>query len=235
MEDTISGQLTKNSSMLTKKEEKFWTNPKIVGYFAAMSADPFIIDRLESVPNPLSMKALDLGCGGGRHTEMLSKFGFEIYACDVSLEMLGYTKQRLSKNRSESKSTPIIKFGSMLNIPFGDSEFDVIISTGVLHQAKSYSEYEQAVREVSRVAKSGCILCLDIFTNKVWDDTYTKVSGENYTVITKEGLYMTLLDKNTFYKLLSDHGFVLQNELPEEIINENTGKRVVLRANFVKN
>lgn len=226
--------INKVKKILINKERNFWANDKIVNYFAAMPADPFIINSLSLIKNRSTKKALDLGCGGGRHTETLFSMGFQTYACDVSDKMVKYTKQRIVKKFFHLNIESAVKYGSILDIPFQTKMFDVIIATGVLHQAKSVSEYKQAIKEVARVSKSECLLYLDIFTNKEWDPTYTKVKGKSNTVITKERLYMTLLSREFFYQLMSKHGFELYKDAPEKTVIENTGPRAILKAIFVK-
>jgi 2-polyprenyl-3-methyl-5-hydroxy-6-metoxy-1,4-benzoquinol methylase len=45
----------------------------MVNYFAEKPADPRIVERLESYMPSAEPRALDLGCGGGRHSEMLAR------------------------------------------------------------------------------------------------------------------------------------------------------------------
>lgn len=222
--------------IIKNKEKKFWNNENIVSYFANKPPDPRILKRLKLIKNIPSRKSLDLGCGGGRHTELLKILGFDTYACDINPKMIFYTKQRLSKffNNKTSLLNKKIIYSSILDLKFPDNYFDVIITTGVLHQAKSYKDYKKAILELSRVLKKNGIVCLNIFTNKVLDNSFTKYKKEKYTVITKEGLVMTLLPKEEFYKLMFESGISLEEELSEDIKKENTGTRSILRANFKK-
>lgn len=47
-------------------------------------------------------KILDLGCGSGRHTVMLTKAGFDVYAIDISKEGLKLTRKWLKEKKSKS-------------------------------------------------------------------------------------------------------------------------------------
>jgi ubiquinone/menaquinone biosynthesis C-methylase UbiE len=120
-----------------------------------------------------------------------------------------------------------------VNLPFASETFDVVITTGVLHQAKNVNEYEAAIKELSRVMKPNGLVCLNIFTSLVLDESYLRLS-DAFVFQTKEGLEMTLLSKTTFYELMLWYGLVLEEELSEDVVEENTGKRSVLRCNFVK-
>lgn len=212
----------------------FWNDQKIVEYFADKPPDFRIKTRLEKIKKRSKIKALDLGCGGGRHTKLLLQLGFDVYACDTNPEMLKATRNKTAGMWSEVNDQKRIVEGNILSTPYPDRIFGAVVATGVLHQAKSIREYKDAIRELSRITKPEAIICLNIFTNKVWDNTYLPVAGEKYTVMTKEGLYMTLLPKNIFYDLMSESGFGLESELAEDVKDENTGPRAVLRANFIK-
>ena len=40
-------------------------------------------------------RVLDLGCGSGRHSELLANNGYQIYGCDISKNSIEITKKRL--------------------------------------------------------------------------------------------------------------------------------------------
>ncbi|MAZ67376.1 hypothetical protein CL652_01235 [bacterium] len=214
------------------KTKYFWNNSQNVNYFSQKPADPRIVKRLEELmsddrPN-YKLSALDLGCGGGRHTEMLLNMGFETSVLDLNPQMLQATVKRVGKKNLHS-----VKRGSIVKLPFEDKSFDIVVTTGVLHQAKNFHEYQVAISELSRILKPGGIVCLNIFTSALLDETYTRLS-DAFAYQTKEGLDMTLLSKTTFYELMEWYGLALEYELSEDSVEENTGKRSVLRCNFVK-
>lgn len=224
---------TNPSSQSSEKENQFWNNDTIVTYFSQKPPDPRIKFRLEKVTARKEKKALDLGCGGGRHTQMLCELGFDTYACDVNEEMVQETHNRLSQALGNLVGERIVH-ANMLELPYENDFFDVAITTGVLHQAKSIEEYQRAITELSRVLKLGGVVALNIFTNKEMDPTYSSVKDNPYTVITRGGLWMTLLPKTLFYEMMTKGKLALEEELIEETKMENTGPRVVLRANFIK-
>ncbi|MEX0917052.1 MAG: class I SAM-dependent methyltransferase [Candidatus Paceibacterota bacterium] len=216
------------------KTKAFWNNSENVNYFSQKPADPKIVKRLEilmSIPASTgnkSLSALDLGCGGGRHAEMLVKMGFKTSVIDLNQEMLRTTVRRVGKINLCS-----IRRGSIVKLPYKNETFDVIVTTGVLHQTKNIYEYQVAVKEISRVLKPGGLVCLNVFTSRILDDTCTLLA-DAFAYQTKEGLDMTLLSKTTFYELMAWYGLTLEDELGEDVVQENTGRRSVLRCNFIK-
>jgi ubiquinone/menaquinone biosynthesis C-methylase UbiE len=168
-----------------------------------------------------------LGCGGGRHTEMLVNMGFDTYAVDINTEMIEITKRRTGIDNK-------INYGEILNIPHEDNFFDVVVTTGVLHQAKNLIEYKKAILELERICKNGAVVCLNIFTNDLFDESYIHKNQEDYNEVeTKEGLLMYLISKEDFVEIMKQSGFVLEN-YQLDFVNENTGQRAVFRANFIK-
>ncbi|MBY0309855.1 class I SAM-dependent methyltransferase [Patescibacteria group bacterium] len=209
---------------------QFWNSRKNVQYFKDKPADPRIEKRLiEFRQNSAThVEALDLGCGGGRHTELLVTLGFSTHAIDLNPQMLRCTKDRVGGNNIIT-----LKRASIIKLPFRNNFFDVVVTTGVLHQAKNITEYQLAICELSRVVKQGGLVCLNIFTSAKLDPTYRK-NKDVFSFKTKEGLDMTLLNKELFYNMMSWYGLTLEQELSEDFVQENTGERSVLRCNFIK-
>lgn len=210
----------------------WWDEPQNVTYFAQKPPDERIARRLCALSERPSKKALDIGCGGGRHTELLWRLGFHWHACDVHQGMLEATRQRMSRYVDCSLAEQRIIFGSIEHLPYVDQSFDVVVVTGVLHQARNLHGYEQAIQELARVTRPGAILCVNIFTNAVADEHYEQI--DEYSVRTREGLVMTLLSKALFYDLMHRHGLSLEDELAEDVKIENTGPRAILRAHFYR-
>lgn len=214
------------------KTKLFWNKHAHVTYFRDKPADPRIERRLKQFISVAldknNIKALDLGCGGGRHTMLLLELGFKTSIVDLHRAMLRATVSRARKYKLSG-----IKRATMTNVPFRDESFEVVVATGVLHQARNLAEYDSAVREVSRVLKPGGLLCLNVFSSKTLDPSYFKLK-DAFAYQTKEGLAMTLLSKDTFMELMSWHGLALDEDLGEDTVEENTGRRSVLRCSFTK-
>jgi ubiquinone/menaquinone biosynthesis C-methylase UbiE len=107
-------------------------------------------------------KVLDLGCGSGRHTVMLAKEGFEVYATDISREALRLTKKWLE----ESKLSATIKIASCYDrFPFENNFFDAIISTQVIHH-NYHDKVKFCISEIERVLKPKGILFVSVPASK---------------------------------------------------------------------
>lgn len=215
----------------TQGEKNFWNDADMAAYFAAKPADPRIRDFVAThYEHPSGQTALDLGCGGGRHSEFLAESGFDVVSVDPNEGMRRATQMRIAAQGL----TATIREGEILAIPSPDEQFNLVVTTGVLHQANTSAEYEQALSELNRVMKRGAYVCLNIFTNAAWDPTYRTVSEDGYSVMTAEDLPMTLWPRDHFVERMEGHGLGLVSDYPEEVRPENTGARAVYRANFQK-
>lgn len=96
-------------------------------------------------------KALDLGCGPGMFTMLLTGIGYEVTAFDYSDEML----KKAEKNVREREYTAKFMRGDAQNLPFEDACFDVIVTRNLTWNLE---RPERAYEEWIRVLKPGGIL-----------------------------------------------------------------------------
>jgi len=99
--------------------------------------------------NPNANSIFELGCGTGKHAELLSKMNYEVFAIDMSYEMLEVANRRLSD--LEKKGVKKISFD------YGDIRtyrtewcFDVVIS---LFHVMSYQTINKDLQDVFETAK----------------------------------------------------------------------------------
>lgn len=215
-------------------EEKFWNDPKIIEYFSRKPPDPLVAERLSQIPCPQMKTVLDLGCGTGRNAISAIALGFLVHMCDPNPAMINAAAKNIASHGKWSNLEKRLVHGMMTALPYRSDAFDAIITCGVLHQANSLEEYQLAMSELSRVARQGCVVMLNVFTNMVDDPCLIQIPGQAHSFITGERLPMTLLPREIFYQLMRRYSFQLEREICEEVKIENTGPRAILRANFLK-
>ncbi|MGF1471657.1 MAG: class I SAM-dependent methyltransferase [Rubrobacteraceae bacterium] len=96
----------------------------------------------------LSGRALDLGCGSGRSTRFLKALNFETVGVDVSEAMV-------IEARKHDPGGEYHVYPAQGQIPFGDSYFDVILSTWVLLELSSKASLGGLLGEAARVLATG--------------------------------------------------------------------------------
>jgi len=120
--------------------------------------------------DPRDMKVLEIGCGAGRITGALAKLFGEIYAVDISGEMVAQAKRALSH-------LPNVRIyqnnGADLAV-LGDVRIDFAFSCIVFQHIPSRDVIENYVREVHRLLRPG-----GLFKFQVQGDDSIETSPED--------------------------------------------------------
>jgi len=108
---------------------------------------------------PLSGPVLDLGCGDGRHLDILRRSGYEVTGLDLSFHLL-----RVARSRDHGSGGSRLIRGDMRQIPLAKGSFGSILS---LFTAFGYfgsqADNMKPINEISRVLKGGGHWFLDYF------------------------------------------------------------------------
>lgn len=95
-------------------------------------------------------RVIDIGCGGGRYSVALRRLGFrEVVGVDWSTEGIAVANARVSEAGIDGVT---FQRTDVLSLPFGDDEFDVVFSNGVLHHTV---DCQRGIDELARVVKPG--------------------------------------------------------------------------------
>ncbi len=91
-------------------------------------------------------KVLDLACGGGHLTDLLSNFATAV-GIDKNEKMLQSARERY-------KDISFIQ-GDIYKLPFEDGSFDALSSSCAYHYAEDLGELQEMISESARVLKTG--------------------------------------------------------------------------------
>ncbi|MHA7772267.1 class I SAM-dependent methyltransferase [Roseibium sp. M-1] len=105
---------------------------------------------IETLQGQGPVRALDLGCGVGRHALAFARAGFETHAMDLSEAGLA----ELQKSAQVSGLTVETHLAPMTALPFEDNSFDYVLSFNVIYHGDP-SIVRTAIAEIARVLKSG--------------------------------------------------------------------------------
>lgn len=125
---------------------------------------------LSMYPPEAGMNVLDIGCGTGAHLRLYQKAGCNIFGIDLSEAMLKVARQRLGDGTE-------LKLGSATNTGFADNQFDIILSTTVLHEMPHQVSVD-VLAEAKRILKhGGRILLIDFHPGPVkkFKGVYSKI------------------------------------------------------------
>ncbi len=102
------------------------------------------------LPNLHKSRLLDQGCGGGRYTAAWRLLGVK-EAVGLDYSSTGIEDARARVDFAGLKKINFDE-GSVLEMPYENSSFDIVFSNGVLHHTE---DWEQGVAELIRVLKPG--------------------------------------------------------------------------------
>jgi len=223
--------------MKYKKESLFWNDKQNIKWFEDYPASDYWVKFLKTIKNKQTKKVLDLGCGAGRHTKLLNQFGFDVYACDRYIGMVGKTRKGMSSAQwPDKKLKERITRQSMSNLSYPSNFFDIVICHGVYHNAFSLKTFEKSVSESSRILKKDGKLLFNVFTNEFLSKDLKLINKTNFLYLTKENLRMVLISPEMFLGLASKEKLTPVNK--EDLVryqsNVSTGTRAVFRGILVK-
>ena len=134
------------------KGDSFFEIEKPLDGIAPIHIPPYLeyINHLNSLITP-NLEVLELGAGTGKITSSLVSLGAKITAIDISAESL-----QVLRMRSKDKVKTVL--ADIEDLPFNDSSFDLVISSGSL----SYGSPSKVDKEIARILKpGGSIIILD--------------------------------------------------------------------------
>ncbi len=217
--------------------ESIWEDPKSVAKFAGRDPDLRLLKLIEDYENPAAVRVLDLGCAGGRNSELLARRGFDLHALDSSRAMVAHTRKRLTPILGDRQAARRVHHGSMDDLGyFADADFDLIVAVGVYHCAASRAEWDSALAETARVLRGGARLLVAVFTPQ------TDLTGEGiHPVPGRPHLYdglpsgrVFLVDQQTLDTEMRSHG--LETAVGSRTVRAETtcGHRVTVNALYLK-
>ena len=144
-------------------EETYWDGDRRYGY----GGYKYVPGRWKQVAQNLidtyelkaGSRVLDVGCGK-------AFLLYEMQQIEPDLQLVGFdiSAHGLSCARPDLRAT-LFRYRAQDAYPFGDKEFDLVISLGTFHNLRLF-EFKTALGEVERVGKQGYIM-LESYRNEL--------------------------------------------------------------------
>jgi SAM-dependent methyltransferase len=137
--DTATAHLTWDERWKSANGRAEWLDP-----------EPFVMDFVGAMSEPGRKRALDLGCGVGRHTLFLASHGFETHAVDGSAAGIAHLTEQASRRELPVRAS----VGMMTALPYPAGYFDYVLSFNVIYHGDP-GVVGATVAEIRRVLKPG--------------------------------------------------------------------------------
>jgi ubiquinone/menaquinone biosynthesis C-methylase UbiE len=128
-------------------------------------------------------KILDVGCGNGRSTQILSKISNEVVGIDFSERLLGQAQKRCPEVRfylEDAKSTH-----------FDNGSFDYVVMLWNTF-GNLYSSRNQVLREVRRIVKPDGKVLMSVLSENVLDVYFDMLKQNELVVLHQDENYIFL-------------------------------------------
>lgn len=116
--------------------------------------DVYLFDQLLRGRITERMRVLDVGCGRGRNLVYLLQRGFDVSATDSSSDAVALTRA-LAASLAPSLGADRFRVEPAEEMSFADEEFDVVISSAVMHFARDERHWSAMLGEMWRVLAPG--------------------------------------------------------------------------------
>jgi tellurite methyltransferase len=118
--------------------------------------DIYLFDQLLKGRLAPGMRVLDAGCGSGRNLVYLLRSGYEVCGIDESEDAIRQVRQ-LASTLAPHLPPDNFRAEPVEQMSFADVSFDVVLSSAVLHFARSEAHWHAMLNEMWRVLKPGGI------------------------------------------------------------------------------
>ncbi|MFB6154957.1 MAG: class I SAM-dependent methyltransferase [Haloferacaceae archaeon] len=128
------------------------TYDRIAAHFASTREYPWpeVESFLEESGEGVA-RALDVGCGNGRHAELAAACAAEVVGVDVSRELLRTARRR---NRERGFDLHLLQ-GDAAALPLADGAFDLAVYVATLHHLRPRDRRVRSLDELARVLAPG--------------------------------------------------------------------------------
>jgi SAM-dependent methyltransferase len=157
--------------------------------------DIYLFDQLLKGRFVPGMRVLDAGCGSGRNLVYFLRNGYEVFGVDESEIAIGQTR-RLAAAHAPHLPLGNFRVEAVEKMSFGRAEenadFDLVLSSAVLHFARDEQHWQAMVHEMWRVLKPGGMFFARLASTIGIENEVRLIDGRRYQL--PDGSHRFLVD-----------------------------------------
>jgi SAM-dependent methyltransferase len=153
------------------------SSPDLQEWFG--SIDIYLFDQLLKGRFVPGMQLLDAGCGAGRNLIYFLRSGYDVFGVDASSEAVSETR-RLASVLAPKLSPENFRVEEVERMSFANDSFDVVLSSAVIHFARTEEHWRAMVNEMWRVLKPGGIFFARLASSIGMEDQVKLINGRRY-------------------------------------------------------
>jgi len=171
-----------NHELTTPDQIAVWDRLMDLKEYQRTAPEPLLVARVLP-PGRRAAKALDIGCGWGRHLGWLARMGWRVTGLDWSQAAVKHAREALE---ATGQPAAVIK-GDFHRLPFRDGEFQLVVANDVLHHGR-VAEFKRALLEIKRVLRIGAQAIISVPSLRNRPQPFIGIWIEENTVVLDNGV-----------------------------------------------
>ena len=179
--------------------------------------DIYLFDQILRGRIRPGMSILDAGCGGGRNLVYFLREGYEVSAFDPdpgAVEAVRELTEALSPRLPSSN----FRAEPSESNSFPDGAFDVVLSSAVLHFAKSEKQFLDMLRGTFRLVKPGGLFFCRLASSIGMEGRFQSLDGKRHRLL--DGSERFLVDQPYLLELTAQLGGSLADPLKTTVVQD---------------
>lgn len=177
--------------------------------------DIYLFDQLLRSRITPGMRILDAGCGSGRNLVYLLREGYEVFGVDSDLHAIANVR-RLAESLAPHLPAENFRLESIEGMSFPSSFADVVLSSAVLHFARSDDQFQAMVSATWRTLRPGGLLFCRLASSIGMEREIQPVSGRR--CLLPDGSERYLVDEKLLMTLTRELGGQLLDPLKTTVV-----------------
>ena len=179
----VSMNIFENNLKIFPNSQLMYPNDNLIRLFAG--------DKYVNLPKPPA-KLMDHGFGHGNNLAYFTSLGYDCSGCEISDNYIDVVNKLYEDN---DKTIDLRKITG-LELPYGDNEFDIVVSWSAIYFNGNRDDTQFVVNELHRILKpGGSLLLSSVHSDTTLYEHCKKIGPESYIVDTDK--YSNL--KGTYY------------------------------------